>query len=102
MKVMGTNIGACDVERDYSQGFDVNNSVLILERAFDHEKSVARYNDAVLLEYIGCEDDVGDARFVFQGEKDESLGCAGALTCYYAAGDASMLIAASLHEFFRR
>jgi len=88
VKVMGTDVGACDVEGDYSLGFDVNNSVLILERAFNQEESVARHNDAVLLEYIGCEDDVGDAGFVFEGEKDEALGCAGALACDDAAGDA--------------
>jgi hypothetical protein len=47
---MGTDVGACDVEGDYSLGFDVNNSVLILERAFDQEKSVASNDNAVLLE----------------------------------------------------
>jgi len=97
---MGANIGACDVEGDYSLGFDVNNSVLILERAIDQEKSVASNDNAVLLEYIGCEDDVGDAGFVFEGEKDEALGCAGALAGDDAAGDADGLIAASLNEFF--
>ena len=97
---MGTDIGACDVEGDYPLGFDVNNSVLILELAYDQEKSVACYNDAVLLEYIGCEDDVGDAGFVFEGEKDEALGCAGALSGDDAAGNADRLIAAFLHEFF--
>ena len=85
---MRTDIGARDVKRDYSLGFDVNNSVLILERAFDQEEAIARYCDAVLLEYIGCEDDVGDAGFVFEGEKDEALGCAGALAGDDAAGDA--------------
>ena len=97
---MGANIGACDVEGDYSLGFDVNNSVLILERAIDQEKSVASNDNAVLLEYIGCEDDVGDAGFVFEGEKDEALGCAGALARDDAAGDADGLIATSTYEFF--
>jgi hypothetical protein len=97
---MGENIGACDVEGDNSLGFDVDNSILILERSFDQEKSVASNDNAVLLEYIGCEDDVGDACFIFQGEKHKALGCAGALTCDYATGDADRLITASLHEFF--
>ena len=102
VKVMGTNIGAGDVERNNSLGFDVNNSVLILKRSFNQEESIARYNDAVLLEYIGCEDDVGDAGFVFEREKDEALGCAGTLAGDDAAGDADGLIATSLHEFVRR
>jgi hypothetical protein len=88
VKVMRTDIGVCDVKRDNSLGFDVDNSVLILERSFDQEKSVASNDNAVLLEYIGCEDDVGNAGFVFEGEKDEALGCAGALACDDAAGDA--------------
>ena len=88
MKVMGTDIGACDVERDYSLGFDVNNSVLILERAFDQEKSVASNDNAVLLEYIGCEDDVGDACFIFQGKKHKALGGARTLAGDDAASDA--------------
>jgi hypothetical protein len=97
---MGTDIGARDVKRDNSLGFDVNNSVLILERAFDQEESVASNDIAVLLEYIGCEDDVGDAGFVFEGEKYEALGCAGALAGDDAAGNADGLIATSLNEFF--
>jgi len=98
---MGANIGACDVEGDNSLGFDVDNSVLILERSFDQEKSVASNDNAVLLKYIGCEDDVGDACFIFQGEKDEALGGARALARDYAAGDANRLIATPLHEFVR-
>ena len=96
---MGTDIGAGDVERDNSLGFDVNNSVLILERSRDQEKSVTRNNSAVLLEYIGCEDDVGDACFIFQGKKDKALRCAGALASDHTAGDADGLTAVSLSEF---
>ena len=99
VKVMGTDIGACDVERDYSLGFDVNNSVLILKRTFDQEESVTSNNNAVLLEYIWCEDDVGDAGFVFKGEKDEALGSARALAGNHTAGDADGLIAVSKSEF---
>ena len=94
------NLDIRDVERRDSLGLDMDHTVLVLERAFDQEKSVASNDKTVLLEYIGCEDDVGDAGFVFEGEKDEALGCAGALAGDDAAGGADGLIATSLNEFF--
>ena len=76
-------------------GFDVDHAVLILKDAFNQKESIARDCDAVLLEGVGRKDDVGDAGFVFEGEKDEALGSARALAGNHTAGDADGLIAVS-------
>jgi hypothetical protein len=76
-------------------------TVLVLKRAFDMQEAIARDNDAVLLEGVGREYNVGDAGFVFEGEEDESFGGAGALARDYTSGNSDMLITASLCEFVR-
>jgi hypothetical protein len=84
--------------------FDVEalrDAVLILEWSFDHEESAARDDDAILLKDVGREDDVGDAGFVFEREKDEALGGAWALAGDDAACGADKLIGACRFEFLR-
>jgi len=65
----------------------MDHTVLVLERAFDPQEPIARDCDAVLLEYIGREDDIGDPGLVFEGEEDEAFGGAGALARNHTAGD---------------
>jgi hypothetical protein len=73
VEVTGAAVGARDVERSDTLGFDVYHAVLILERALDKQKAAAGDEHAVAFEDVWGEDDVGDAGFVFEGEKDESL-----------------------------
>jgi hypothetical protein len=75
-------------------GFDVDDAILILELAGDEHKARAGDDDAVRLEDVGSDDDVGDAGLVFKREKDEALGGAGALAGDYAARGADKLIGA--------
>ena len=62
--------------------------VLVLERTFHQQKAAARDHQAIALVEIGRNDDVGDAGFIFHGDKDESLGRAGTLARDHAAGRA--------------
>jgi len=66
----------------------VDDTVLILERAFNQKKTAARDDHAVTLEDVWSKDYICDAGFVFQREKDESLGGARALARDDASGDA--------------
>lgn len=79
-------------------GLDVNHAVLFLDCAFDEEEPAARDDDAVLLEDIRSEDDVGDAGLIFEGEEDEALGSAWPLTRNDAASQTHVLAAVSLKE----
>jgi hypothetical protein len=76
---MSGSDGGGDVERSDTLGFDVYHAVLILERALDKQKTAAGDDDAVAFEDVRREDDVGDAGFVFEREKDETLGRSWAL-----------------------
>jgi len=64
---MRVNLCTCDVESYYLLGFDVDHAALILEETLDSQKPVARDRDAVLLEGVGREDDIGDPGLVFEG-----------------------------------
>ena len=79
----------------------MNHAVLILERPFDQQEAAAGDDDAVALEDIGGEDDVGDAGFIFEGEEDEALGRAGPLACDDATGDADGLMGWIQHQICR-
>ena len=82
-------------ERDHrldSLRFDVDHCVLILQFSFDEKKAASSDDDAVLLEDIGRKNDVGYAGFVFEREKDEAFGGAGALPADDAACYADELI----------
>ena len=93
VEVMRSHDGARDVEWKNNLGFDMNHAVLVLECPFDAQKAAAGNNHAVALENVRGEDNVGDARFVFEGEKDKSLGGAGTLARDDATGDADKLTA---------
>jgi len=98
MKVMRGHDGAGDVERNDALGFDVNHAVLILQRAIDAQKAAAGGDHAVAFEHVRSEDDVGDAGFIFEGEKYESLGGTRTLARNDASGDADRLIARALEQ----
>ena len=78
--------------------FDVDDTILILEWSFDHEESGARDDDSILLEDVGRQDDVCDAGFVFEREKDKPFGGAWALTRDDTARDPYCAIAGAAFE----
>ena len=78
--------------------FDVNDAVLILQLSSNGEKAAARDDEAVRLKDIGRDDDVGDAGFIFEGEKDEAFGGARALTGDDSSGDTDMGFSAAIFE----
>lgn len=79
-------------------GFDVNDTVLILQLAGDEQEARAGDNNAIPLEDVGRDDDVGDAGLVFEGEEDEAFGGAGALSGDDSARGADELIGARRFE----
>jgi hypothetical protein len=87
------------IERLELAGFDVDDAVLILEFAGDEQETRAGDDDAVRLENIGGDDDVGDSGFVFKREEDEAFGGAGALAADYSACGADWLLGACGFEF---
>jgi hypothetical protein len=93
VEVVGTNVYAGDIELRNALGLDVDHALLILQLSFDLQKTAACYDKAVPLKDIGRKDDVGDAGFVFEREKDKTLGSAGALTGDDATGYTDELIA---------
>ncbi len=101
MEVVRAGIGAGNVERRYSLSFDVNDAVLNLEQTCDQKESGTCDNDAVALEHIGSENDVGDAGFIFKREKDEAFCRAWALASDHATGNPDKMIVATLGEFLR-
>jgi len=74
--------------------------VLVLEWAFYQKKPGPGYGDLVSFVHLRCDDDVGDAGFVFHGEKDEALCCARALAGDDAAGGSDPFSIAAGAEFF--
>src|SRR3954464_2739495 len=51
----------------------MDDPALVLQRTFNTYKPAARNNHSVLFELIWSEDDVGNAGFVFEREKNKSL-----------------------------
>jgi hypothetical protein len=92
MEIMRSNFDVGYIERRYALGFDVDYTVLMLERTFDTHEAAARNDDAILFESVGGEDDVGDPGFVFEGEKDEAFGGSGALARNDAAGNTDVVM----------
>ena len=62
-----------------SAGFYVDDAVLVLHHAFDREEGLFADSQAVLLEDLRGDDDVGGAAFVFEADEDEAFCGAGAL-----------------------
>ena len=66
----------------------MDNAVLVLQCALNQNKFAASDDYPLPLIEIGSDDDIGDARLVFHGEKDEALGRAWALPGDDTAGRA--------------
>lgn len=77
MEVMRGSDGAGDVERTDALRFDVNHAALVLKCAFDAQKAAAGDDDAVALENVRSEDDVGDPGLSSRERKTNLLAVAG-------------------------
>src|SRR5215469_6210949 len=80
-------------------GADRDYDVLVLQDAFDGEKTLAGQEQAVLVEEIGADDGVGDSGFIFEADENESFGGAGALAGDDAASDAKAFAGGQIAEF---
>lgn len=98
MEIVGGHFGSGDIERNNSIGFDVDYSILILQRTFNLEEAAARNDDAIALKDVRGNDDIGDAGFIFEGKEDKSLGCAWPLPCDNTPGNSDKVIARSVTQ----
>jgi hypothetical protein len=86
VKVMGADPQCLIEESVEPRCLYMNHAVLVLQWAFREDELAACDNQALSLIQIGCDDDIGDASFIFHRQKDESLCCTGTLPGDDAAG----------------
>src|SRR5437016_6168757 len=87
---------------EHTLSFHGNHVVLILQDAFDHQKPFCDEKNSVLLEQVRRDDGIGNARFVFQAEKYETLSGAGTLARDDTSSDAKTSAAGNRFEFAGR
>lgn len=87
MKVVRLHFGVNKVERLYHPGFNGNHAILVLQNASYQQKRMMNNHSVVFLKKLRRDDYVGNARFVFETQKDESFGSTGALANNYGAGN---------------
>ncbi len=102
MKIAGANIGAGDIEGSDPMRFHVDHAILILQRTFYPEKPAARDDDAIALEGIRGNDDVGDAGFIFERKEDKPLGGSRTLPGDYTACNAHKAVAGRARQLLCR
>jgi len=66
MKVVGAQGGLSNFEWLNPDDLHMDNAILILNRAIDPEEVLARDRDALSLEDVRSEDDVGNSGFIFK------------------------------------
>jgi hypothetical protein len=87
MKIVRTDFDIGDIQGNDPLSLDVDDPILMLERALHAHESAARDHYAILLERIGGENNVGDACFVLERKEDKTLGSSRALPCDHATGN---------------
>ena len=102
VEVVRAHFGAGDIERNNLPRFDMNDAILKLEHSIDAQNAAARDDKPVSLEHIGLDNYVGYTGFVFNREKNETLGSAGTLTGDHASGDANRPVIRAVLQFRRR
>ena len=73
MEIMGSNYYVTDIKWSNSLCFDMNDSILMLERTFHAHKATARNHNTVLFKVIRRDDDIGDTGFIFERQEDKTL-----------------------------
>ena len=88
MKIVGLHLSARCQQRLDSPGFYRHNSILILQHARNDQKRMVHDGRVALVEKLWRNDDVRNARFIFQAQKHKPLGRAWALASDDGAGHA--------------
>ena len=99
MKIVRGGFGAGDAQGADALGLDGDYAFLILQFALDQQKLLVHDEDVICVEKLRRDDGVGDAGFIFDAEKDESFGGAGALARDHSAGDANLGAIGKIAEF---
>ena len=81
MEIVRSNLDVTDIKGSNSLCFDMNDSILMLERTFHAHKATARNHNTVLFKVIRGDDDIGDTGFIFERQKDKTLRGPWALPC---------------------
>ena len=71
---MSRRSGAREMEGLDNAGLYRNDSILILQNAFDQQKRVVYHRGVIFFKELRRDDDVGDAGFIFKAEKYKSFG----------------------------
>src|ERR1700735_5561328 len=86
MKIVRMDLNGTVLKRSELHRLHVNHLILILQRSFHQQKPRAGDDDLIRFVHIGRDDDVGNARLVFHGEKNKSFGGAWTLAGDDASG----------------
>jgi hypothetical protein len=90
VKIVRRRFSARDEKGMDPAGFHGNHVVLILKLAFDEQELMMDDNRMVPSEKLRRDDGVGDARLVFQAEKDKPFRRARPLARDYGTGNANI------------
>src|SRR5262245_40425951 len=88
VKVSRGRYGMGNGNRFQMRGFNVNHVIDILEGTADEQEFALSDDEAILVQDIGCDDDIRNSRFIFETEEDKAFCCSGALPRNDTAGDA--------------
>ena len=73
VEVMGGDFGLRNHQWLHFFGFHGNHVLLMLQSAGDQQKWMVDHCGVILLEQLGGNDDIRDARFVFQAQENKAL-----------------------------
>src|SRR6266849_3359993 len=101
IEIVRTGFGLRDRERQHALGLHRNDVVLVLKGPFHYEELLGSQQQPVFLKQVWSDDCIGHPGFVFQAEKDETLGGARTLAGDDASSNAQMLAMGNAAEFAR-
>lgn len=103
MKIMGNWCGEGVVGQGVdAAGLDHGGAASVLDFALDGKEEFLGNGEAPLFEELGGNNGVGDAGFIFEADKDESLRGAGALAADDHSCDANVLPISGLRQIARQ
>ena len=92
MKIVRADFYVGDIERSDAPGFDMNYAILMLQLTFHLHEAAARDHSTIFFKRVRREDDIGNPRFIFEREKDETLCSSGALASNNATGNPNVMM----------
>src|SRR5436309_1127742 len=75
MKIVGLRFGCDNGYRLDVGSFDGNGAVLILQDTVDAKKLFSVDHDAIFFIEVWTHNHIGNSRFIFKTQKDETFGC---------------------------